>query len=145
MIAASVLEDMNTRHDKRVTGLSTELMDRLNRYDWPGNVRELRNTIERAVILASEGDLGVEHLPQGFGHAPAPSLSQAAGAGQQQSVVLAVGTTVDEGEKQLILRTLQSTGGNKTRAADVLQISLKTLHNKLKEYAEVDGVEAESI
>jgi DNA-binding NtrC family response regulator len=146
MIVESILADMNARHGKRVTGLTDELQERLHRYDWPGNVRELRNTIERAVILATEGELGVEHLPAGFGHAPLPSQAQAAmAAAQQQSVVLAVGTTVDEAEKQLIIRTLESTGGNKTRAAEVLQISLKTLHNKLKEYAEADGVEAESI
>jgi DNA-binding NtrC family response regulator len=144
-IVEAILADMNARHGRRATGLSDELLDRLNRYDWPGNVRELRNTIERAVILSSDGELGVEHLPTGFGHAPAQVFTQGGGhSSSHQSVVLAVGTTVDEAERQLIIRTLESTGGNKTRAAEVLQISLKTLHNKLKEYAGADDAAAES-
>jgi DNA-binding NtrC family response regulator len=146
-IVEAILGDMNARHGRRATGVSAAMLDRLDRYDWPGNVRELRNTIERAVILADDGELGTQHLPPGFGEvtiSAAPhAVSAATTAGSpERPVVLAVGTTVDEGEKQLILRTLESTGGNKTRAAEVLQISLKTLHNKLKEYAGDEAVTA---
>jgi transcriptional regulator with PAS, ATPase and Fis domain len=134
----SMIADMNQRHQRRTTGVSAAVMDKLCHYDWPGNVRELRNTIERGVILAGEGELGVQHLPPGFGrnatHSTGAELAHDPSAGDNP-VVLAVGTTVEEGERRLILRTLQSTGGNKTRAAEVLRISLKTLHNKLKEYS----------
>jgi DNA-binding NtrC family response regulator len=92
-------------------------------------VRELRNTIERAVVLASDGRLGVEHLPPGFGEAPVRI------AGNDSGVHVEVGTTVDEAERQLILKTLDATHGNKTRASEILGISTKTLQNKLKEYA----------
>jgi DNA-binding NtrC family response regulator len=110
-------------------------MDRLEAYSWPGNVRELRNTIERAVVLARTGKLGVEHLPPNFGE-KAPTRERDS---QDGAVHLDVGTTVDEGEKQLILKTLDATHNNKTRAADILGISTKTLQNKLKEYRnEVD-------
>ena len=69
------------------------------------------------------------HLPPGFGHAPTrPSLDDA------DSIRVGVGTTVGEAERLLILKTLESTNNNKTRAAEILGISLKTLHNKLKEY-----------
>jgi DNA-binding NtrC family response regulator len=106
------------------------MLGRLMAYDWPGNVRELRNAIERAVILCGEGYLDSRHLPPGFGNKPVkPSFEQDANAIQVE-----VGTTVDEAERRLIIKTLESTNNNKTKAAEILGISLKTLHNKLKEY-----------
>jgi len=143
-IVDSMIESKNAKHGRNVTGVSPAMLDRLVRYDWPGNVRELRNTIERAVILSSGGELGVNLLPPGFGSNGAPEAGAQPGhAGHDAAtpheddrpVVLPVGTTVEEAERRLILRTLESTGGNKTRAAEVLRISLKTLHNKLKEYS----------
>lgn len=146
-IAQKMIDDMNERHHCTVSGLSPELLDRLMAYDWPGNARELRNTIERAVVLAGRGLLGVEHLPPGFGEpgfgtrlSTAPAARETAGSQMAQrvdenSVVVEVGTTVDEAERQLILKTLNSTHNNKTRAAEILGITTKTLQNKLKEYA----------
>ena len=129
-IAAAMIVDMNEKHGCSVTGVSDALMTQLKRYPWPGNVRELRNTIERAVVLAGSGALTVEHLPHGFGDpAPQPAASSLTG------VHVTVGTTVDEAERQLILKTLDSTHNNKTRAAEILGISVKTLQNKMKEYA----------
>jgi DNA-binding NtrC family response regulator len=103
-------------------------------------VRELRNTLERAVIVCEGAVIETRHLPPGFGQAPLrPSAADA------DSIRVGVGTTVGEAERLLILKTLESTNNNKTRAADVLGISLKTLHNKLKEYgsSNSDGVRAE--
>ena len=95
---------------------------------WPGNVRELRNVLEHAVIV-SEGEVVLrEHLPSGFGK-PAP-----AGRSALAGLRFPAGATADEVERELILQTLESTGNNKTRAAEILGVSLKTLHNKLKEY-----------
>jgi DNA-binding NtrC family response regulator len=139
-IIDAILADMNAKHDRRVKGVDGELLQRLMAYDWPGNVRELRNTLERAVILCENGSLEAQHLPPGFGDSPlrrpaaeaAPSLS---------GVHVEVGTTVDEAERRLILKTLESTHNNKTRAAEILGISLKTLHNKLKEYGSFAGAE----
>ncbi len=155
-IAERMIAEMNERHGCSVSGLDSALLDRLLSYGWPGNVRELRNTIERATILAGTGKLRVEHLPPQFGQpgfAPAPASragSRAVTSGgvlledttvaerlrlEQNSVRVEVGTTVDEAERQLILKTLLSTHNNKTRAAEILGISAKTLQNKLKEYA----------
>lgn len=129
-IVDAILADMNEKHDRHVSGIHGEMMARLMAYDWPGNVRELRNTIERAVILCTEGYLESRLLPPGFGtRYIRPSNDHLA-----NSVMLDVGTTVDEAERVLILKTLESTTNNKTRAAEILGISLKTLHNKLKEY-----------
>ena len=106
-------------------------MARLMSYAWPGNVRELRNTIERAVVMAAKGPLTEMHLPQSFGEVSAPRR----GMESETAVHVEVGTTVDEAERQLILKTLDATHGNKTRAAEILAISVKTLQNKMKEYA----------
>ncbi len=142
-IAEKMIADMNEKHGCHVSGLTDAMLHRLEAYNWPGNVRELRNTIERAVVLAGEGVLGTELLPPHFGEAGgAPSLQRSA-AGSDTAVLVEVGTTVDEAEKQLILKTLSSTHNNKTRAAEILGISTKTLQNKLKEYAAAPQEEKE--
>jgi DNA-binding NtrC family response regulator len=153
-IAQKMITDLNERHRCTVTGIKDALLKRLMAYTWPGNVRELRNTIERAMIMAGTGLLGVEHLPPNFGESGfAPSLRSSRAAIQesaseavrpseveryledQNTVRVEVGTTVDEAERQLILKTLMSTHNNKTKAAEILGISSKTLQNKLKEYS----------
>jgi DNA-binding NtrC family response regulator len=130
-MSEAMLGQMNQKHNRRVSGVAASMLDRMMAYNWPGNVRELRNTIERAVILCPDGaPLDVGHLPPGFGKSP----PQATLASDASMVPVHVGTTVDEAERLLILRTLEATGQNKTRAAEILGVSLKTLHNKVKEY-----------
>src|SRR5208337_1085188 len=124
-----LLSEMSTKHSRKVATVSEAVLNLFHNYSWPGNVRELRNTIERAVIVCDSGMVETKHLPPGFGQT---ALRTA--ANDPDAVRLGVGTTVGEGEKLLILKTLESTGNNKTRAAEILGISLKTLHNKLKEY-----------
>ncbi len=130
-MAESMVNEMNVKHGRKIAGVASSMLDRLMIYDWPGNARELRNTIERAVILCADGSpLDAGHLPPGFGSA----TSSASAAADASLIPVRVGSTVDEAERLLILRTLEATGGNKTRAAEILGVSLKTLHNKLKEY-----------
>src|SRR5215469_10835577 len=123
------LAEMSQKHGRKVTAVSEAVLNQFNSYAWPGNVRELRNTIERAVIVCDTGMIETKHLPPGFGQAPLRTA-----ANDPDAVRLGVGTTVEEAEKMLILKTLEATSNNKTRAAEILGISLKTLHNKLKEY-----------
>src|SRR5499425_2104699 len=125
----ALLADMNEKHGRKVSAVSEAVLNQFNNYAWPGNVRELRNTIERAVIVCDTGMIETKHLPPGFGQAPLRTA-----ANDPDAVRLGVGTTVEEAEKMLILKTLEATSNNKTRAAEILGISLKTLHNKLKEY-----------
>jgi DNA-binding NtrC family response regulator len=127
----SLLADMNDKHDRSVAGVNEAVMTAFQGHAWPGNVRELRNTLERAVIMCNGPTIEPKHLPPGFGKfvARAPVT-------EANSIHLGVGTTVDEAERLLILKTLESTHNNKTRAAEILGISLKTLHNKLKEYGQ---------
>jgi len=132
----AMIGEMNQKHKRRVSGLSPEMLERMKNYDWPGNARELRNTIERAVILCPDGaPLEARHLPPGFGQGHATTSQPVDG----NTLTVRVGSTVDEAERLLILRTLKLTGQNKTRAAEILGVSLKTLHNKLKIYSRVGG------
>ncbi|MGA8669762.1 MAG: sigma-54 dependent transcriptional regulator [Terracidiphilus sp.] len=131
-MAEAMISEMNQKHGKKVSGVGQSILDRMMAYDWPGNARELRNTIERAVVLCPDGaPLEAAHLPPAFGKAQAQSMP----VFDANIVSVRVGTTVDEAERLLIMRTLESTGQNKTRAAEILGVSLKTLHNKLKEYS----------
>jgi DNA-binding NtrC family response regulator len=122
LLIQSFLADFNARNNKNVSALDPAAMRILEQYNWPGNVRELRNVIERAVILSSGEFIEPKHLPPLVTDSPdvaKPTLS------------LTPGTTVEEAERRLILMTLEHTRDNKTRAAEILGISLKTLHNKL--------------
>jgi DNA-binding NtrC family response regulator len=128
-LVSALLAEMNEKHGRKVQVVSDSVMTQFSSYAWPGNVRELRNTLERAVIVSDGGVVETRHLPPGFGQVtPRPPVQEA------NAVRLGVGTTVGEAEKLLILKTLEATNNNKTRAAEILGISLKTLHNKLKEY-----------
>jgi DNA-binding NtrC family response regulator len=125
LIIQSLLEEFNARDRRNVKAVTPEAMRMLELYDWPGNVRELRNVVERATILARGEFIEASHLPR-FG-APARPVEPSSGSG----VTIAPGMTVDEAERKLIIATLEAAGNNKTRAAEMLGISLKTLHNKL--------------
>jgi DNA-binding NtrC family response regulator len=130
-LAESLLNDMNAKHGRQVSGLSDEVFQMFTAHNWPGNVREMRNTLERAVIVCQGPVIEKKHLPPNFGS----GVPIAVAADEPGTVRLGVGTTVEEAERQLIIKTLDATHNNKTRAAEILGISLKTLHNKLKEYA----------
>jgi DNA-binding NtrC family response regulator len=127
-----LVDELDERHGRSVRGVDEAALAVLRRYAWPGNVRELRNVLERAIIVCPGDLIGVGHLPSPPAATAAPA--QPAAAGAVDDVHLPVGTTVDEAERRLILRTLAHTGNNKTRAAEILGISLKTLHNKLNRY-----------
>ena len=129
-----LLQDMNTKHSRTVSGVTDDVAKAFANHAWPGNVRELRNTLERAVIVCESRMIEPKHLPPGFG-----AVIPRAPVQEANAIRLGVGTTVEEAERLLILKTLESTNNNKTRAAEVLGISLKTLHNKLKEYGQSGG------
>jgi DNA-binding NtrC family response regulator len=138
VLAEALLRDLNKKHGTRVVDMMPDVLEQLERYSWPGNIRELRNALERAVILAGEGTISIEHLPSNFSTSAA-LIAKHDSDGDPTQVRLRVGTTISEAEKVLIQRTLVHTKNNKTRAAEILGISLKTLHNKLKEYGSADS------
>jgi len=125
-LTTALLNDLNRKHNRAVKDVDGEVLQAFRRHHWPGNVRELRNVLERMLVTCPGGHLTVHELPRGFGH---PGVVEG-GA----ELRLRPGMTVAEAERRLIFETLASTQKNKTRAAELLGISLKTLHNKLKEY-----------
>ena len=101
----------------------------LSGYDWPGNVRELENIIHRAVVMSDGNEIKPQHLILN------KQLSRSHGRFE-----IRAGVSMRETEKQLILKTLEETNNNRTRAAKLLGISIRTLRNKLREYREEDGL-----
>jgi DNA-binding NtrC family response regulator len=134
LLVQMFLTEFNRTNAKGIRGVDQEAMYILERYPWPGNIRELRNVIERATILAESEFIEPRHLP--------PTLISR-GEESLPTLTIAPGTTVDEAERRLILLTLDHTRNNKTRAAEILGISLKTLHNKLNRMKE-DGIRSEA-
>jgi DNA-binding NtrC family response regulator len=127
-LVEAFIEEFNARYDKHIRSLDESVLSGLLAHSWPGNVRELRNTLERAIIVCDGDIILPKHIP------PSPSLRAVESGDGPDSVSFRVGTSLEDAEKALILKTLAANGNNKTRAADVLGISLKTLHNKLKTY-----------
>jgi DNA-binding NtrC family response regulator len=142
LLVEAFIEEFNAKYGKSIGGVDPAAETALEAAAWPGNVRELKNTLERAVIVCAGqsialGDLSEMSARGGAEAAAGQShgVQPAAAAGTAgDSLALAIGTSIEEAERQLILRTLAAQDNNKTRAAQVLGISLKTLHNKLKAY-----------
>jgi DNA-binding NtrC family response regulator len=132
LIVEAFIEEFNAKYDKRVKGVDEGTLKTLMQWSWPGNVRELRNVIERATV-ASPGDfISRDQLPVA---SPAAAPAAASPAVERDDViVIPVGTTLDDAERDVLLRTLARHNGNKTRAADVLGITPKTLRSKLVRY-----------
>jgi DNA-binding NtrC family response regulator len=126
LLAQAFLRDFARQNAKTVTGFTPEAMDLLRRYSWPGNVRELRTAIEHAVVLSRGQSISPRDLPPSLRNAP---LGTAA-----QSPAAAGDLTVQENEKQLIIRALKESGGSRTLAAQKLGMSRRTLHRKLHLY-----------
>ncbi|HSU54962.1 MAG TPA: sigma-54 dependent transcriptional regulator [Candidatus Dormibacteraeota bacterium] len=126
LLAQAFLKEFAKEHQKPVQGFTADAQDLLLRYNWPGNVRELRAAIEHALVFCRGDKLGardlppaVRNLPSGPAAAPAPTV---------------LPMNVQEAEKELIIRALKETGGNRTMAAKRLGMSRRTLHRKLAGY-----------
>lgn len=124
LLIQNFIEEFNVKNDRNVKGISREALRILKNYSFPGNVRELKNVIERAVIVSTNDVIEPEDLPE--------ALRSKADKAPQISFNL--GLTMEEVEKQFLFHTINFVDGNKTKAAKILNISLKTLHNKLNKY-----------
>ena len=122
------IEKNNTRLGTHVRGLEPAALKLLVRYQWPGNVRELENTIERAVVLSDGEMLTVEDLPERLTAAQDP-VAQTLASGE-----LSIKRTNRVIEETLIRKALARTGGNRTAAAKLLEISHRALLYKIKDY-----------
>ena len=130
LLVTRFLTEFSAANGNRVTGITPAAMKILESYDWPGNVRELRNAVERMVVLSPGGQIDVKDVPD---FSRAPSVSPAL-------QVIPAGT-LEETEKARILAALEQVHGNRSRAAQVLGISRRTLYRKLDEYAK-EGIQA---
>ena len=133
LLARHFLEKYNRENGKAIEGISDEVIKTWENYDWPGNVRELENTIERAVVMCRGKKLGLYDVSS-----PTQGTAKLSDAGIKLPDNLA-GYTIAEMERNLILKTLESQGGNRTATAEILDISVRTLRNKLAQYGKMDA------
>ena len=117
------MDKFNAENGRDIEGFTPEALDLLTAYEWPGNVRELRNVVEQVVVLSRGKRIGARDLPAHIREADPAEVSLSIGSG-----------TLEEMEKQAIQQALKASGGNRTRAAEQLGISRRTLHRKIAEY-----------
>lgn len=140
-IAVALIRDLNRKHGCRVTHLSPEVLRQFDTGSWPGNVRELRNLLERAAILAGEGEIQMQHLPRTL--LPQPAVEQKP-ASDDGSLQIHPGVPMSEVEQAYIQLVLRHTNNNRRRAAEILGVSLRTLHHRLRAYEASLKVAAQS-
>lgn len=128
LLAHAFLRELAKENGKAIEGFSPEVMEALASYPWPGNVRELRTSIEHAVVLSRGDRITIRDLPQTV-RQKGSSLGKGLAGGLAGNDL-----TVKEAEKQLIIRALKGTGGNRTLAAKKIGMSRRTLHRKLRTY-----------
>jgi len=124
LLVEHFLRQIEPPDGKTVNGVDAECLEVMKSYRWPGNVRQLRNVIERALIVTRGPMISVVDLP--------PELKRAGGTNANFEIRL--GSSLDEIEREVIMRTIVYVGGNKSRAAEILGVSLKTLYNRLERY-----------
>jgi DNA-binding NtrC family response regulator len=129
-IADVMLQNLNRKYGTRVIGVDSEVMDLLHRYNWPGNVRELRNILERAIITAGEGTIGLADLPTSAFDATLNPYARPASVAESP-IVLQPGQPLTKLEDAYIKLTLDHVHGNRKRAAEMLEISLRTLQTRI--------------
>jgi two-component system response regulator FlrC len=130
-LVAAILDRKTQEHELPRPRLTASAVARLREHPWPGNVRELENVLERALLLAPSDTLDADDL----------SIERATGPAAEG---ITVGTTLKDAERILLLETLRSVKGNRTRASRILGISVRTMRNKLREYREA-GIRTEEI
>jgi len=129
LLARHFLRRFAADNESSMKAISPKALETMCAHDWPGNVRELENVIEQAVVMHTAEQLLPEHLP----------INRTA-VTSSPTVRIPLGSTVREAERELILRTLDEMGGNRTRTASVLGISVRCLRNKLNQYRETAGI-----
>jgi len=129
LLANHFLAAFAPRYGKSRQRFTDESLEMLCEFEWPGNVREIRNVVERALVICPDEFIGPRYLPE--------RIHRQAAA--QQHIQIPVGCSTQEAERLLILQTLASAGNNKAKAARILGMSRKTLHNKLALFQQSSG------
>ena len=124
LLVGHFIQELAAENDKEIDGITTDALQALAGYDWPGNVRELRNVIERMVVLCRNNRLTLRDVPTNL-----KNREESTGGN-----VIAAGLSMEDAEKKMITQALKRNNNNRTRAAEELGISRRTLHRKLNEY-----------
>ncbi len=123
-LAESFIRKLNQPMQKKIQSIDDDALRILKEYEWPGNVRELKNTIQSAMIVCEGAKLVPENLPKRFFHSKT----------RGNRVTFSVGTSLEKVEREMIIRALEYTRNNRTRAADLLGITRRAIYNKLKKH-----------
>lgn len=130
LLSFAFLKEFSEENGKNINGIEQKARLALHNYNWPGNIRELRNCLESAVVMCKGSVITVDDMP----------LSVGSGS-NENSVIIPIGASMDNAEKEIIKATLYHENGNKTRTAEILGIGRKTLHRKINEYGLNDGAD----
>jgi DNA-binding NtrC family response regulator len=120
------IEKYKKKYHMKVKGISKRAMNLLTEYEWTGNVRELENTIESIMVINSPEVIDISHLPQEVREFE----------GGPEVIAIRIGTPLEEVEREILIRTLKATRGNKRKAAQLLGINVRTIHRKMEELKE---------
>ena len=141
LLAEHYMSNFKSRLRKNIVRIASGALAAFSRYDWPGNVRELRNVIERAMILEDGDEITAKYLPRGLAGDSRPGASAQA-LPTDQVRLPAAGISLDEVEMSLVRQALERSGGNQTRAAELLDISRDQLRYRMKKLEEVSSAAA---
>jgi two-component system response regulator AtoC len=141
-LAEYYIESFGTRLRKTARGIEDDVAEAFRRYHWPGNVRELRNVIERALILEDDDVITTKYVPRGVVAGTSQSISENDGLGVHDNFRLPpAGASLEEVEMSLVRQAIDRSGGNQTRAAELLGISRDQLRYRLKKLEEANVAE----
>ena len=122
LLMHAFLREFNIENKKNIKGFDKASKAAMIKYNWPGNIRELKNAVESAVVMCTGEEIKLEDLPRAL-----------RAQGEEKTISIPIGITMDEAEKIIIQENLAANKGNKSRTADILGIGRKTLHRKLEE------------
>jgi DNA-binding NtrC family response regulator len=128
LLASAFLKEFAEENGKDINGIDQKARLALHNYNWPGNIRELRNCIESSVVMCKGSVIALDDMP--------PTVGSGSNEG---SILIPIGTSMDNAEKEIIKATLFHENGNKTKTAETLGIGRKTLHRKINEYELTDS------
>jgi DNA-binding NtrC family response regulator len=120
LLLHAFLREFNIENEKNITGFDNRAKSAILKYSWPGNIRELKNCVESAVVMCNGDEIKIEDLPA--------SVRE---KGEEKSITIPIGMTLDEAEMVIIQENLAACNGNKSKCAEILGIGRKTLHRKL--------------
>jgi DNA-binding NtrC family response regulator len=125
LLIEAMIAQYNEKFHKKINSVASDAVDLLKRYDWPGNVRELKNVIQRAVLICEDKELKPKHLPPRF---------RSKKKNRHDVVTFEIGTSLEDIEREMVIRTLEATDNNRKEAAKLLGISRRAIYSKLHKF-----------